>query len=272
MMKTNYAYLDRRREMFDSVITQIPEGFFEEGGEWCDRIYHHQGEAENYYRAIWPNVGDDAWALAYDEASILAYAAHLFGAAIVRDFVDAAADGREHRLIARRIAKHFGAAVVDEIASAIRERATFDASAVRSAPRLVVDNTGEAAEILEGHRTAVTRAFAALPLDAANAELRPLWEAVRRDSEARACRRYPGESAEDLATLAQREARVLQFVADQLGDERLANIVNAVGDYRRFGDDELTAAKRESITTYSGDHDITDTLLFAIRGLDEMAA
>lgn len=65
---------------------------------------------------------------------------------------------------------------------------------------------------------------------------------------------------------------MLQFVADQLGDERLANVVNAVGEYQRYHDAEMTVAKRESITAYSGDEDITDTLLFAIRRLDEMAA
>lgn len=197
MPKIDYAYLDRRREVYEAAyLTGIPESFFAEGGPWCDRIVWHWGRAEDYYRAVRPNFGDDNHSLAYDEAAILAYAAHLFGAATVRYFVDATADGREHRLIARRIAEHFGAAVVDEIASAIRERATFDASDVRSAPRLVVDNTGESAELLDAHRSAVERAFAALPRDAANATLRPLWEAVRRDSEARACRRYPGESAE----------------------------------------------------------------------------
>jgi hypothetical protein len=272
MPKIDYANLDRRREIYEAAYLRIPESFFSAGAPWCDRIDYHRREAENHYRAARPNSGDDAWALAYDEAAILAYAAHLFGAALVRDFVDAATEDREHRLIARRISEHFGSAVVDEIASAIRERATFDASASPKGLRVVVDNTGESAELLNAHRSAVERAFAALPRDAANAPLRPLWDEVRRDSEARAQRQYPEAPADDIATLASREARVLQCVADRFTDEKLANALNAVGDYRRYDEDELTAARRALVTAYGDDDDTAGTLLFAMRHLDEMAA
>lgn len=114
------------------------------------------------------------------------------------------------------------------------------------------------------HCDTARRAYLSLARADASEPLRPLWaehfrEATERYRQANI--EFEGMSV----TLASHEAHVLQSLANRLGDELVANFVDAVGDYRRMSDDERDTALKAFFAEYDDEHDdLVWTMILAI--------